>query len=261
MTDTAKRLGYGGSAAIAGAQVLITSGSFDSSTSVSYLSMIDIKPDMTPRSSVKHADGTISFTGSLAFDVTEDAMGIFGAGSLLKRNYSFGVGIHDGENQYIMTGCKVTNIVLSGDAGGLVNASVSFMSENRKEIGAVSNAFIRDQTMIGYWWSGNTDVKSWTLNMTQDVQPVYANLNLGLPSRPLYLRVGLISYSLGVTTYSEINHSNIGIQTRGFTLNGDTTEKGYSYGGQTGLGEYSHMFTTSADATVGSDDSTVLLIT
>lgn len=269
MTDTTKRLGYGGSATIAGVQVLITGGSFDESGDVSYLQMVDIPPSMTQRSNVKHADGVRGFSGSLSFDMTTAVLGLFNTNALLMRFYKFNVGIHDGENQYFMSDCQLSNLSITGEAGGLLNSTIAFSAVDGKQVGAVENKFIRDcegdgeGCLIGYWWSGNTDVKSWTFTMSQDVQAVYANKNVtdftSLASKPLYLRVGLVSFVLDVTTYSPLNHSEIRIATSAFTLSGDTTATGYSFGGQTALGDYSHTFTTSADAGDGSDDQSVLI--
>ena len=262
-TNTAKRLGYGGSAEIDGIQTLITGGSFDQANSVSYLEPWDIPPVQTKRSKVKHADGTAAYTGSVSIDVTENAMPLFSIGRLLDRNFNtpvgFIMGIHDGENEYRMEKCKVSSISLSGSANGLIAATVSVVGITGKGSGVVENEYLLNYVdtpdaeknrPAAYWWSGNTDVKDWTLTFNQDVQPVYSNEDT---VEPRYIRVGLVSYSLQVTTYSELDHDSVEIITTAFVLTGDTTTKGYTYNGPSDLGMYSHSFETAADATDGSD--------
>jgi len=255
MTDTTKRLGYGGSAVIDGLQVLITGGSFDDARSVSYLDMLDIKPDVYTRSRVKHADGTVAYSGTISFDVTPLTIDLFALNRLFRRRYSFGVGINDGENSYVMNTCYVTSISLSGAPAGLISASVGFVATSGKTSGGVSNTYMLNYDTVpnnqpaAYWWSGNTDVRDWSLTMTQDAAPVYGNQNI---TTPRYIRVGLMSYALQVTTYSDLEHDDVSIITRSFTLTGDTSSKSYSFNGPTDLGMYSHSFETAAAATAGS---------
>lgn len=255
-TNTAKRLGYGGSGELDGVQVLITSGSFDEAMTVSYLEPWDIPPSEVSRSRVKHADGTVAYSGSIGIDVSKNAIALFTTSRLLKRHFKFTVGIHDGENQFQMVDCKANTISIAGAPGGLINATVGVVAITRREVGAVKNEYLLDYTMTpddqpaAYWWSGNVDVRDWTFTYNQDVQPVYSNEDR---MTPRYLRTGLISYSLQVTTYDELDYNNIQIITNAFTLTGSTTAKGYTFNGPTDLGMYSHSFETAADAVTGSN--------
>ena len=259
MTSYAKRLGYGGSAVIDGIQTLITGGSFDEAYSISYLEPWDIPPTQTKRGRVKHADGTAAYSGSISIDVTKNAMPLFGIGRLLDRNFNtptgFIVGIHDGENEYIMSACKVSSISLSGSANGLISASLSVVGISGKGVGSVTNNYLLNYAVTpddrpeAYWWSGNTDVRDWTFTFNQETQPVYSNEDT---TEPRYIRVGLINYSLQVTTYDELDHDSIEIITTAFVLTGDTAAKGYTYNGPSDLGMYTHSFETAADATAGS---------
>lgn len=251
MTNEAKRLGYGGSAEVDGEQLLINSGSFNVAVSPSYLQPLDIPPNTDSRSKVLHADGTKSFSGDLSFDLTVKAMAILTLGKLLRRGYTFDVGIDDGEDAYKMSDCKLTSLNLSGGAGGLLSASLSFMSVTDAQPSiAVLNDFIRDDEPYAYWYSGNTDVREWTFTLNQSLTPMYVNQDTMLPR---YLKVGLIDFSLQVTTYEQLHaHSTIHIATSSFTLTGVTAGSGYSYGGITELGNYNHQFETAANITVGS---------
>ena len=253
MIPTKKRLGYGGSAVIDGNQVLITGGSFESETSVPYLNMISTPPSSTFAGRVKHADGTNAYRGSLSFEVVEKVMGLFAAtgstGSLLERYRDFDVGIHDGENQYKMEDCKLTTLTLSGAVGGLLSAQVGFLAKAGRAAATVTNDFIRDDSPLLAFWHTGTDstsdkVKDWSFTMTQDATLVYRNEDTMVPH---YIKVGLVTYSLAINTYTQITTpSKIKIKTTTFTLTGDTTANGFSYGGLTDLGSYSYTFETAA---------------
>lgn len=256
--DATKVLGYGGSAEIAaagglggGTQVLITSGQFDKAITPSYLEPLDIPPSSTSRSRVDHADGVATYNGTLAFDVTANALTVLTTSTLLSRYYSFDIGIDDGNEAWQMLSCKLTNLTLSGAPAGVINASISFMAatEHSSSV-SVTNDFIRTEEPLGYWWSGNTDVRDWSFTMNQNVTPMYGNANTTVPR---YLKVGLVDYSLQVTTYDGVQqHSTIYIATTSFSLTGNTTAEGYSFGGVTELGMYTHTFETAAAIGTGS---------
>jgi hypothetical protein len=250
MVPTKKRLGYGGSATVDGHQVLITSGSFSEATSISYLNMISTPPSSAMAGRVKHADGTREYTGSLAFDIYDDTMSLFVTpAGLLERYYSFDVGIHDGEQNWKMKGCKLTSLIISGAADGLLNAQLSFIAKAGEAIESVTNAFIRDTAIpFGYWYSGtgtSDDIVNWSLTMNQEAQLIYKNENL---VDPAYIKVGLVNYVLSVTSYKALTApATINIATKSFTLTGETTGRGFAYGGLTNLGTYNYTFETSSN--------------
>jgi hypothetical protein len=251
MSTITKRLGYGGSAVVAGQQVLITSGGFSTQKNPSYLEPLLIPTDTTSRSKVLHADGVDAYSGELALDVSDSFLAVLSTSTLLGRRYSFSVGIHDGESQRVMPNCYVQSLSLSGSAGGLISASLNFMSASPDASGTVANNFIRDtQPPLGYWYSGNTNVKDWTLSFTQNASPVYTNKDT---TAPKYIKVGLISYSLEVTTYEQIyEYDTISVSTKTFTLTGVSTGSGYNFQGVTDFGMYRHSFETAASASDGS---------
>jgi hypothetical protein len=253
------RLGYGGSAQIYSGgdtpQVLITSGSMEQVTTPPYLEMADIPPSAVSRSRVLHADGVMTHTGTISFDMTAAALVMMTTSKFLGRRYQFDVGIHDGEGHWKMSGCYLTNLTLSGAPSGFITASLSFMSKDVEESSSpVANVYLLTDNPMGYWWSGNTNVKEWTLTMNQAVEPVYVNENISapIPDSPRYLKVGLVDYSLDVTCYQQdYAHNQIFIATTSFILTGISTAKGYSFNGVTDLGMYSHTFVTAANATTG----------
>ena len=245
---TSKRLGYGGSASIGGTQLLITGGSFDYARTVSYLNMIRTPPSATMAGRVQHADGIKDYTGSLSFDVHDGAMALFGTTALLGRYYEFTVGINDGVNDWKMEKCKATSVTVSGAVGGVVSAQVSFLAKTAKVAGGTPNAFIRDTAIpLGYWYTGggsSDNIRDWSLTMAQEAQLVYRNED---SMDPGYIKVGLVSYVLSVTSYNSITApASINIGTSSFTLTGNTTGSGFSYGGITDVGSYSYTFETSS---------------
>lgn len=251
MVPVKKKLGYGGAGLLAGYQVLITSGSLDFSSNPAFLDMVATPPMSTTAGRVKHATGTTSCTGTLSFDVTDAIMPLFSPyGGLLDRFNTFTAGINDGENNSAMADCKVTSLTISGSAGGLIAASVSFIGLQIISGSGVPTNFIRDTTPpMGYWYSGNTasGIKDWELSMTQDATPVYRNES---SSSPGYIRVGNVSYSLSVTSYLPLtpmgSTAGISISTRSFLLVGQTMSSGFSFGGITDFGTYRYTFETSS---------------
>lgn len=257
MPDFTKRLGYGGSAVLDGVQVLVTGGSFESMTSPSYIEAASIQPFANQRGRILHASGTRSHSGSISFDVTETSLGLFPA--MLKRGFTCIAGIHDGENSLRMTGVRFGSVSLTGAAGGVIACTASFQGVSAAVSGGVANvnlfndeALDSSQRPLAYWQSGNVGVREWSFSMSQELTPFYGNLN---SLDPLYLKVGLISYSLSVTTYEQVRpHTSISISTSAFSLQGTTTSRGYSYGGQTDLGSFTHTFETAASASAGAGD-------
>jgi hypothetical protein len=258
---TKKLLGYGGSASVAGAQVLVTSGSFDEARTVSYLDMINTPQSSNMVGRVQHADGVSAYSGSLSFDVHEGSMNIFSTSSgLLKRFYEFDVGINDGVYDWKMSKCKVSSISLAGSVGGLVTANLSFMAKSGRVVGSTPNAFLRDAILIGYWYTGtgaSDNVKDWNLTMSQDVSLEYSNEDT---MEPDYIKVGGVSYTMNVTGYTDLFpggiSQSISIGTSSFTLTGRPVGRGFSFGGITDVGSYSYTFETSSQD--GSSDALVI---
>lgn len=257
-TNDAKVLGYAGAGRIGTTQVLMSSGGVNTEYSVPYMTMLSVQPSTSSRSKVKQADGTKVATANMSFDVTEGLLNLLTTSYLLGRGYSFDIAVFDGETGQGLSDCYLTSLSLSGSPGGLINGSIQVTSPSAPIINTGSWAeFARDYGVYGYWYSGNTDVREWTFSMSQDVQPVYTNVDSVWPT---YLRVGLVDFSLEVTTYDQLHeHDSISVVTKAFTLYGDTKSTGYTYGGQTELGTYTHTFETSAGMTSGAGD-TILVV-
>ena len=251
MPVVTKILGFAGSASIASTQLLVTAGSFNEAVSVSYQEMISTPPSSTMAGRVLHADGTKAYNGSLSFDVNDATMALFVVtGGLLERYWEFDVGIHDGVTDKKMQKCKLTSLSISGAEGGLVNATVSFLGLTGRQAGSTPNNFIRDNAPIGYWYTGDdasVGIRDWTLTMNQSADVVYTNEDVMTPN---YIKVGLVNYSLAVTTYIDLgaaDQDHISISTSSFTLIGKRTGSNFNFGGLTDVGTYNYTFESSSD--------------
>jgi hypothetical protein len=270
-----KRLGYGGSAVVDGVQVLVTSGSVDVSKTPAYTSPLDITPSAVPRSKVLHADGTEAYSMNLGLDVTQNFLDILTTSKLFKRRYEFTMAFNDGETVKGLTNCFVTSLTVSGAAGGLMTATLAVVSASAPSTPLVANAYIGFQGNtgwssnnfpMGYWYSGNTNVKDWSLTMTQEANPVYLNQDVMTPQ---YIKVGLVSYSLQVTTYEQwyapgytppdpnVGTDTIKISTSSFTLHGNVTGENATYNGPSELGGYVHTFESAARTNYLSSDTII----
>jgi len=278
---TARLQGFAGFALINGVQVLMTSGGFNSTNAVSYLEPLDLAPPDTSgptyysRSRIVHASGTAAYGGNLSFDLTEDFLDTVTLSGLLRRGFQFDVKISDGVNTpRLMEDCYWTSLEISGSANGLISCNMSFVSANADAADAGGGAYYRDGTEVdgdiplGYWYSGSStsgvEVRDWVLSMQQPVTPVYTN-KVDVMSvaqvAPTYMRVGLWTFELSVTTYDELEPlAAISIKGVNFTITGNTVSSGYNFNGTTDLGTFSHTFESGAAATSGSS-GTVIAIT
>jgi len=265
-----KQLGFAGVGFVDMQQVLITSGSMSKEHNVPYVQPLDI-PNIEgsaggpSRTRVQYADGTITLTGSIGFDINAPGMALFTVSRLLRRGYNFPIRMFDGETGYYLRECFITSLSLSGSVGGLVTASLNFVSRHdwQPQPDAATGLFNRPESPIGYWAAGNANVRDWTFNYTQSAEPVYLNQMVvtdvvSFPAEddrwPRYIRVGVVEYGLDVTTYDGVlAHDTIKIFTSAFTLTGTTGSEGYNFGGPTDLGTFTHTWKAGAPANSGSD--------
>lgn len=250
-TTDAKILGYAGMSIIDGQNCLLSGGGYNKENSVSYIEAYDISPTLVNRSRMLHADGVSAYNGTISLDVTSEFLDLLSVDRLFARRYKFPVILFDGMIGRRMSDCYLSSLTVSGSSGGLISAELSFVFPKAPTEELVEVVFLRDKTLYGYWYSGNTNVKDWRLSMTQNVQPVYGNENV---MDPRYLKVGLYEFSLDVTTYEAVErHKTIKIATKTFTLTGQTQSEGYTFNGVSELGTYSHSFATGGDAVDGAE--------
>jgi hypothetical protein len=256
MAVVVKKFGWSGFATIAGTQVLVTSGSFTEEATPGTITMISIPNNNESRSKVLYADGTEITNGSIGFDVSVSSMSLISTSRLLMRGYKFNVVLHDGEQGFTVEDCFVSSVSVSGSVGGLLSASVSFLSKEKFGAGG-GGSYMRDEQPYGYWYSGDASVpvRDWTLNFNQEVQPMYLNQD---SKTAKYLRVGLIEASLETTTFERVTDKNdIVIASSSFVLKGVTNSSGYSFNGQSDIGTFSHSFVTAASLSIGSGDQII----
>jgi len=266
-TLTSIRLGYGGKGFLNGTQVLITSGSMESSVSIQHQSMYSMPNTNESRSRVLHSDGTVQHTGSISLDLTTSALDVIK--SILIRNKKFSVSIYDGTFGKTMNHCVATSIEINGQPSGFITATVSFMSdfpsvsESNSSSANNMNTFMNE--IIPYWWSGNSYVRDWGFTFNQQVTPKYGNKNLYkmtnegvLASSPLYLFVGETDCSLDFTTFCPLISDKVYIANSVFRFSGRTNSNGFSVSGANDLGMYKYNIISHA---LGNNENNVLVLT
>lgn len=247
--------GFSGHIIIDGVQILSGNSSFSTEQSPNFINYADIRRDFTQRNRVLYAPGTRVTTGSASFDVTAAMLtNLLTTLKLFKRNYSFTSYIFDGNLGKKLENCYITSLSLNGSIGGLINGSMSFIS-NKDPVSYDGSlgAFQNPETTVpyGYWYSGNTinQISEWSFDYSQNVVPVHLN-QIDDPDNelPRYLRVGLQNYSLRLTTYDEIDPATnqIIVATRSFLITGTRTGNTYNFNGPNNFGNFSHEFQSSA---------------
>ena len=270
-TITTLKLGYGGKALINGVPVLATSGSFTNSVTPSYNSAYEMPNDDTSRSRVLHADGTVTHSGSLGFDMTIGALSVLE--SLLARNQKFSVEMYDGQygmkmgSQSGTNGCVADSISISGSPGGFITASLSFQCIDPPTKLTTSASNMRDShisDVIPYWWSGNSYVRDWTFSFSQTVTPKFVNKNRYqmisegiLASSPVYLFVGEIQAGLEFQTFCPLVTDSVYIASERFKIIGRTSSTGYAIAGLNELPSYRYSIQSSA---IGRNNENILTI-
>ncbi|MCK9154618.1 MAG: hypothetical protein M0P12_00740 [Paludibacteraceae bacterium] len=273
MTDTITsiRLGYGGRGFINGTEVLMTSGSLENSVSPAYTSGYLAPMDETNRSRVLHADGTVTHSGSMGFDLTLNGLSVIE--NLMSRNQRFSVEMYDGKYGFEIggtgeDGCVLDTITVNGTPNGFIAASLNFSCRNpaSKKFSSLStnNRDSHISDIIPYWWSGNSYVRDWNLTYSQTVTPKFSNLNRYqlitegiLASSPVYLFVGEVSINLDFNTFCPLVTDTVYIATDSFKIVGRTTATGYSIGGLNELPSYRYSIQSSA---IGKNDQNILTL-
>lgn len=258
MATVIKLTGFSGHVIIDDIQVLSGSASLSLEANPSFITLADIQRNENPRGKVLYAPGTEITNGSVNFDVTENSLQLLQLDKLLKRNYFFTVKVFDGHAGRQLDNCYVTSLSVSGSVGGLISASLSFISKDDMiAYNGGSGVFIdpgdttTEDVPYGYWYSGSTSlqVRDWSLSYSQSVNPVYLNqIGDANNKKPRYLKVGLQEYQLSLTTYDAPPETtdSIVIAANTFSILGKFTSSGYSFNGPTDLGTYSHSFSSAA---------------
>lgn len=242
MAEVIRLGGYYGGAKIAGSNVLLTSGNVANTLEPAMLTMVS-----TPKSGmvgpVIHADGIETFTANMSFELYSGSSGAFS--SVIRRGEEISFMMSDGYNGAEGKG-YVTSASFSVQSGGIIAGSVSLTCKDEIKLGHVDNTYLGTEIPMGYWTSGIGKVCGWSFEMSQEAQPMYANKD---ETKPHYIKIGNVTYTLNVDSYEKIEASTEVDSTKNFNLGidevtiiGSITEAGYSHGGQNGLGTYSYRF-------------------
>lgn len=256
-------LGYSGFGVIDNTNVLATSGNLNVERNIPYINPLALPPVIgygggISVSKVQYAKGTKYSTGSISFDVNLPSCYLMNTVRLFKRGYKFSVRMFDGLKGYSLDSCYLNSASLSGSAGGLITASLSFTSICEIQQNNNSATWIRDEQPLGYWASGNINVRDWSLNFSQNVEPVFCN---GTGSEYAhYMKIGEIEMSLDITTYERIyRYSTIRISmSGGISIIGQTKSEGYNFNGAGDLGTFSHSFVSSVNPGGNNTDTIII---
>ena len=185
---------------------------------------------------------------------------LFSTSGLLGRGKAHTFSLSDGYNGVSGSNAYVTSATIQASSGGIVSGNVSFVLKDDFNYGNVSNAYHGSEIPLGYWTTGGGKIADWSLSMSQDASPMYANKD---EVKPHYIKIGLVTYELSVTSYEQVQKSpnseetgSIKIGTSDVTLEGNISETRYEFGGTSGLGTFRYRF--SSGSKNGKSDSLVI---
>ena len=181
------------------------SGGLNEQQTPVHMNMVDVGflSDNDSITKVISADGTKLVDGSFTFDVDLDKAFLLLDFCLSRRKSTFEIDTATEQLQTLtQAGCYWNQLSLSCSAGGLVNGSLglnanqSFVLEDLEDpIGSFSD--ITSSDLVPYWQTGNEDVFSWSINLTQMLTPTYLNTQSFFPT---YFRVGPWELALEIET-------------------------------------------------------------
>ena len=250
MAEELRLGGFSGGGQIDGSTVFVTSGSVNTIETPSYLEAVSL-PRTGMRGRIIHADGTKAYEASISFELYSGSKGLLSPTGLLERGKAHSFGMSDGYNEVKNSGGFVTSVSFSAASGGIISGNVSLVFPGQFTFSGVSTPFLGDEIPMGYWTSGGGKIADWNLSMSQDATPMYANKD---ETDPHYIKIGLVSYELTVTSYEEIKsgvqtmtNTQINIGTQEVTLTGSITSTGFDMSGGNSLGVYKYTFQSGSD--------------
>jgi len=156
------------------------------------------------KSRIRVGFGTYSFQGSISMNVSTSLVDSMLKDSNFKRGSVFDIYAFDGRETISMRNCVWSSVSISASGRELVTSSVAFVSNNGYRSGVDTTVVQSNDSghyvsssglMVPYWQTGVKDALSFSLEFSRQVQPVYLNNSLLVPS---YIKTGLIDVSLRV---------------------------------------------------------------
>jgi hypothetical protein len=233
----------------------------------------------TPRMKVIIADGNVTREISIGFNCDNVTLPGLLDFIFQKRKEHFNAVIGLNDLRYVnVADCVFSQFSLSGSANGLVTGTMTALTTDTSDLNELtwdgysgfddlSNRsqppFTTDYTtgLVPYWQTGNLDVSSWGLNVTQALTPIF--LNTGTDG-PAYFRVG--NWDITVTFETLINPQDpqdnvdarniqLCFQRLFKPLTGLRLEKATTRGGNEEPVKYSFTFGLHAEPTSYADDA------
>jgi hypothetical protein len=226
------------------------------------------------------ADGNVSREINASFDCDNETLPDLLDWAVSKRKEPFSTVIGTTDLRYVsLGGCVWSQLSLTGSANGLVTGSLSAKTtsvDSLEELtwSASSEFFASTQSrsvvpvptyptlgLVPYWQTGNEDVATWTINMSQQVDGKY--LNNGSEG-PMYFRVGPWEVSVTFETFVDPHDPQDEAASREIRLcaqrllrpiKGLRLEKTTSKGGHNEPVRYSYSFGIHGEPASYSDDA------
>ena len=218
-------------------QVFITGGNIGVSYNRPTENTYKAPRGTTAASPILFGNGTAQISGQISFDMAHFNISYFLDQAKLSRNTYFHLLMSDGGNTYGVYYNMWNSFSINASAESIVNCNLGYMSLNcfSHQIKAVSSIAtgtlinIFDKALVAYWEAGTQGyVQSFTINITQDVTPVYLNNSLIMPS---YLRSG--SLKVNANIQSCIGWQNIS-SLLDLSKSENTTQQGNQQSSQSG---------------------------
>ena len=186
-----------------GQQILVTGGNISLSYNRPTENMYKAPRSNKNVSPLLLGTGTAQISGSVNFDLTHTNLDYFLDGKKICRNTYFHLYLTDGNTNgtHQITYNMWNSFTISASAGGIVNATLGFISLNgyKDKITTgtgITAADIFANTLVAYWQAGTQGyVESFSINFAQDVTPVYLNNDRVMPS---YLRSGAFKLTANI---------------------------------------------------------------
>lgn len=247
--ETGFLLGYGGWAAFrlrsgsgAGAvkggkatamvYVPCESASYSRRHSVPLLNAFSLPWNRADRAPVRIGFGTFGYTGSLDFELDDQAAAVLFSDDFFVRRNFLDIELCDGEALLRVPGAVWNSLTITAAAGQLVKATIAFDSCNGYnrviEAADAEHPHPAFGELQPYWSYGADGIENFTLTIGRETSPVY--LNEPYWCGPTYIRVGRMSATLAITCWRRwFNHRSIRLGDRTIKFNANSFQESREY--------------------------------
>lgn len=188
----------------------LTGGSITVSFSRPMESTYNAPPNQESRAQIPIGVGVCNISGNLSFDFSKKLVHDLIQEDFLCRNNRFDLIMSDGRVEYSVFDCCWNSFSISASPQSLVTGSIGFIALNKINDEPHANIYAKDpdnsidnyfkNELVAYWEAGANDVESFSINLSQDVTPVYLNNKYLMPT---YLRCGALSINANIVSWRD----------------------------------------------------------